>query len=319
MTDRTDMTITLFSHHLTTPTPIAMPAFRVCAALDGALSDDANKTCASDVFEAFLDNFGPDIAYAATSGKSRWTPKLVKPTATKLKRMREVIANGFTTHTGMRLYGPDTNVLGKPAVPFLSITQVYPTFIVIDLAVPHDHPDRDAFAQASDHALRSANLMAGYQGFGFFKSPISGLADNNLPVATDRFRAATMTEWMGNPSCTLWSPRTAGNWPGYEAGITELGWRTYVGRMFTDRITAAPAASLTIEDLPNMKIVTAGPAPIWGDVNADEDITAYKDAYAYLAPVFTSRDMLRSSTLGGIPSYDPARAAVVDGYLNRFA
>lgn len=318
MTDRTDMTITLFSHHLTTPTPIAMPAFRVCAALDGALSDDANKTCASDVFEAFLDNFGPDVAYAATSGKSRWTPKLVKPTATKLKRMREVIANGFTTHTGMRLYGPDTNALGKPAVPFLSITQVYPTFIVIDIAVPHDHPNRDAFAQASDQALRSANLMAGYQGFGFFKSPIGGLADNNFPYVTDRFRSATLGEWMRNPACTQWNKVWEQNKGPYHAGITELGWRTYVGRMFTDRITATPAPSLTIEDLSNMRIVTAGPAPIWGDVNANEDIKAYKDAYAYLAPVFTSRDMLRSSTLGGIPSYDPARAAVVNGYLNRF-
>lgn len=312
------MTITLVSHHATTPTPIALPAFRACAALEGSLSDESNQACASAMFEAFMASFAAEIAYTVTAAKSGKGGKLVKPTDAKITALRQIIADGFTKKSGFRLYGPDTNALGKPALPFLSITQVNPLLILIEAAVPTDHPQTASFAQTADLALRLGNMMAGYQGFGFFKSPISGLQDRYLPDASARFRTAIMNEWMSNPACTQWSKVWEQNKGAYQAGITELGWRTYVGNIFTDRITGTPAPTLTVEDLPKMKVVTAGPAPIWGDVNADEDITAYKDAYAYLAPAFTSRDMLRRSTLGGIPSFDPGRADVVDGYLDRF-
>jgi len=312
------MTITLVSHHATTPTPIAVPAFRVCAALQGSLLDDSNKACASAMFEAFMASFATDIAYTVTAAKSGKGGKLIKPTDAKTNAIREIIADGFTKKSGFRLYGPDTNPLDKPALPFLSITQVNPLLILIEAAVPTDHSQTAPFAQTADLALRLGKMMAGYQGFGFFKSPIGGLQDQYLPDASARFRTAIMNEWMSNPACTQWSKVWEQSKGAYEAGITELGWRTYVGSMFTDRITSTPDPALTVEDLPNMKVVTAGAAPIWGDVNTDEDIAAYKEAYAYLAPAFTSRDMLRRSTLGGVPSYDPGRADVVDGYLDRF-
>lgn len=303
-------------------TPIAVPAFRICLALKGAVTDADNAAALVSITRAFLDQFGDQIGFVALSKASGRPARLTKPTAAKMQAVADLLEAGLDVKTGLRLYGPDTGPLGKPAVPFLSFHQMYPGLIIAELALPPDDPATQAVAAVADQALRDAQVMVGMMGFGFFSAPTGGLDDLYLPPAHNRFRAAIMGRWAASPQTFMWQKIWDQKYGGYRAGLPDMGWRTYVGDTALARLKDPDPdlpAEVTIETTDRVCVVTVGSAPIWGDVNAGEDIASYRAAYAYLAPAFADRVALRPTTLGGVPTHHPARGDVIDSYLDRFA
>lgn len=298
-------------------TPIAEPAFRILAAIDGSLGDPELAGRFAAIAEAFLDRYEPALAFASLPGKNRRPAKPKALSAAVAKSVRTRIIGRFADGAGLRLYGPDTGPLGKPSLPFLSVRGAFPSIILLELAVPAEDTD---LADPIDAALRDLPVRVGMMGLGFFQSPMSGLDDDCLPPAHRRYKAAWMTRWDRHPHTFIWSRPWDQKVGGYEAGLPDMAWRTYVGREFASRVgTPRAQEGLDVELMANGgQVITAGPAPIWGDVNGGEDTSALRAAFTLLKPAFCSPSVLRPATLGGVPSFDPSRADVVNSYLERF-
>lgn len=302
---------------------IAVPALRVCAVLSGTFTAPGNMVMVSGILDAFLRAASNDVAYVVTSKGGRAPARLQTATPAKIDAIRAAIADGFAGLTGFRLYGPDDNPMRVPGLPFLSVTEYHKHHISIEVAVDADSTDRASFLAETDAALRHGAVLAGYQGFGFFKSPLSKANDSALPPAHHRLRVATLGEWgAGNP-LVVWDKVWDAKLGGYAPGLSDMNWRTYVGSEFVARTKDALAtlpAGIRVENTGPTTVVTIGTAPIWGDLNTGEDITAYRQAYAALKPAFCSQVMLRLKTLGGI-QYQRTQADgadKVESYMNRF-
>ncbi len=314
------MTITLNGLIHEGKTPIAVPAFRIGLSLNKGITDPDNAAAIATITRSFIEHFGDAIGFVAINKSGSRPARLTQPTAAKMKKVDELINEGLSEKMGLRLYGPDTGPLGAPAGPFLSVHQQWTTQTILELALPWDHPSAMMLADHVDQAIRSAHVRVGFMGYGFFCAPVGGLEDRYLPPAHERFRAASLGRWAYNSEIFVWDKAVEG-WTGpYRPGLPDMGWRTYVGDPFRERLKD-PAndldPSVVIEQTDRMTVVTAGPQPIWGDVNAGEDISAYRAAYSYLLPAMADRSVLRS-ILGGAGS-SPQRADVIDSYLDRFA
>ncbi len=314
------MTITLNGLIHEGKTPIAVPAFRICFALSKTITDPDNAAAIATITRSFIDHYGDAIGFVAINKSGIRPAKLTQPTAAKMKKVDELLQEGLTEKMGLRLYGPDTGPLAAPAEPFLSVHQSWTIQTILEIALPWEHAATLALADKVDQALRSVHVSVGFMGYGFFSAPVNGLEDRYLPPAHERFRAASLGRWATHPEVYFWRKIVDERLGGYRAGLPDMGWRTYVGDPFRERLKD-PAndldPSVVIEQTDRMTVVTAGPQPIWGDVNAGEDISAYRSAYSYLLPAMADRSVLRS-ILGGAGS-SPQRADMIDSYLDRFA
>ena len=315
------MTITLNGLIHEGKTPIAVPAFRICFALSKTITDPDNAAAIATITRSFIDHYSDAIGFVAINKSGNRPAKLTQPTAAKMKKVDELLHEGLTEKMGLRLYGPDTGPLGKPAAPFLSVHQDWTLHTILELALPWDSAAAMTLAETVDQALRATQVTVGFMGFGFFSAPVQGLDDRHLPAAHERFRAAFLGRWATHPEVFFWRKNVDERLGGYRAGLPDLGWRSYVGDPFRERLKD-PADDLdpnvVIETTDNMTVVTVGSAPMWGDVNAGEDISAYRAAHAYLLPAMADRSVLRGAILGSAGS-SPQRADVIDSYLDRFA
>jgi hypothetical protein len=318
------MTILLNAQIRNNDEPYAVPVFRTDALLDGKLDVPENRHAALALFDAFVARFGSEIAFVAKQGKKAASANLVKATKARITDLRARLAEGLPDHSAIRLYGTDATPLGAPFQPNLLIMQEYFPSTQIEMSVDWNVPDLGEIIAGSDRLLRTTHMRAGYQSMGFQRSPVKWSDDRQFPPATDRFRAAVMgkftpaAEWQAfltDNIVKLWGP--------YTAGIFATGWRTYVGAAFADRLdtsaqklTALADQGVAVEVLPQMTVVTAGPEPIWGDVNKGENVSAYRAAHAFLLPAYCTRKNLARFTLGW-NDRDPERVDMVERYLDR--
>lgn len=323
---------TLFATLRNNDEPIALPCFRIGFVLDGMLDQQANRDTAAAMLNLFDASFGGQLAFMALGGAGGQSSKLRKFSENTLKDWLALIAEGMPKNSGLRLYGTDQNPLGVPFMPFFSLDQDRHPLTRIQICIPWQYDRLSPFSDGIDAIAREAQVRFGYQGFGFARSPVSGFQDRWLPPAFRRFRSTVMGDVLGHEAVLFYSKpyatmrrldqqrkgeKAEKPWD-YEPGIPDMGWRTYVGRAFMDRLAGTARPGVTVDKNDRMMIVTAGSAPIWGDLNQSEDISAWKAAHDFLRPAYASKNVLRAFTLDCDPA-NPTSVEAVEQYLNRFA
>lgn len=305
---------------------IALPCFRVGAVLDGTLDQATSQTAATKIHSLFMDAFAADLKFAVLAPKVERKPtKATKATPKQLSAIQAALRNGMPDNSALRLYGSDENPLGVPFMPYLSISNRLGRMTEIELMIPWDLPELTQFADTVHQALCVAPVRFGYQGMGFGRSKIQSLPDQHLPLAYERFRAAIMGDFNRHPDRLLYrldylvnhsQPSQAGD---YTPGLNDMGWRTYVGADFQGRLgdpDRARAAGVQIDEHATTLTVTAGPEPIWGDINAGEDLTVFAAAYAYLQPAYAEMRFLCKGMWG---DRSPVEKAASQGYFQRLS
>ncbi|WP_085888723.1 hypothetical protein [Pseudooceanicola marinus] len=196
----------------------------------------------------------------------------------------------------------------------------------------------DLMAQV-DAALEGVPVPTGYMGYGFAPRALGVNYVSFVPPAQRRYRCALMMDPVPFSPLVrhdqsfvtmrrLEQKRAAkGRAIGeaglfdYVPGLPDVGCRTYIGGALRDRLAVTSEAlgpDLTIDDRGTFTTLTAGPAPIWGDLNLNEDISAYQAAFAYLEPVMSDWNM-RVRSAPGYSIKDKERVRQAKAYVDRFA
>lgn len=312
--------------------PIALPVFRIGFVLDGMLDQPSCRTAVLAMLDAFTAEYGAQLAYMMLAGTGGKPGKLVAFHTGKLAQWRERIAEGLPRNRGLRLYGTDDNPLAAPFAPFLSLDHDRHPLTRIEICIPWDAQDLLGFSAGIDRIARAAPVRFGFQGYGFAGSPVAGFPERMLPAAFLRYRTALMGDVLGKETCLFYSKpfvtmrrldqqrKGAGGPPyDYQPGIPDMGWRTYIGPAFAGRLSGSPEdARIKVDEQGGIVMVTVGDKPIWGDLNQGEDISAWREAQAFLRPAFCSRNLLGALTLGSDPA-DLASVETAAKYLDRLA
>ena len=299
--------------------PIAVPALRSMVVVDARLARPDMRAAAQRIYAAFEATFGERATVCALQFGAQ-DGRLVLVTPERLAAARDFLAGEASERGRVLRYGRTFEDDVDPSVPFTSIaddgrfTTIRHEFAVED---PHARAALDGVIEA----VRDLPVLWGAQGLGFFLPPhIEGLA-NYLPQSHRRYRAALEIA----PEMVLEGldrERSFHRWKaGEEPGIGDVGWRTLVGRAFHERVPGAPAALDTVADvtfrtMPRFWMVQAGDEPIWGDVNRDEDVSAYRAVASALAPIAFPLGAARAFAFGG-DAYDLEQAERVEGYFTR--
>ena len=307
-------------------TIVARPSFRIAATLDGGYDTDDVKAIAMGVFDAFAARFDGDMAFLTigTNPARPFRPIAASPAKRDELRAALAAATGApkTLHTA-RLYGTDQNPLGVPDMPYLSIAKAGGAHALLDieLALPWDMADLVPFADHIHGLICGGPVRFGYQGFGFHQSTMKFERAAMLPEAHRRFRAALMGAFNPNPNATLFETDSVTRRlrRSYTPGISDVGWRTYVGADYTGQmgdVATAEAAGVQVSPCGAGVCVQAGPAPLWGDVNVNEDVTALTAAFTLLQPAFADQAILMDTLWGG---RRPAEKDASQSYLNKLS
>lgn len=315
------MTIVLNAWGMQHSTPFALPAFRMLVVLKGRFDVEANRKAVLAIFDLFAQRFDDEIAFVATEkfgARSGANP--IKQTPARIKKMRADLEAGMPGITSVKAFGTDQNPTNTPMTPYFRAIHVAKLYSEVEIALPWDLPDLKEFADRADAALAGAAVCTGYQSMGFLKHTQT-FNDKNLPPAFERYKAAVMGNINGNLAFLPFQGDQYVRRKGpYEPGILETGWRTYVGEDYRGKLGSTDGLDqhgVSVEAYPGYTKVTAGPAPIWGDMNAGEDISAYTAAHQFVLPAYCGRDRLIEGTLWG--SKNSAEGCdLAEQYLNRF-
>lgn len=298
---------------------IAVPAFRIFAVVDGDMHGERDRQILTSIYAKFEALFGASANvtsynFPGYTGKIRWAnPKILEDGRSFFQR--ETAQYG----QGIRRYGYALANFKEPALPFFGIEQSN-YFNFLEIALPEDASSTLDFANFVTERLLNVPVICGVMGMGFFLPPYKSSLKFMLGGAIARYKAAIET----SPHMIDEGIRREGSayrWkPGEQPGIADIGWRTFIGSEFWDRL-AEPAELLktprvTIEKSDSVLCITAGEQPIWGDVNKGEDISAYKAVARYLAPVRIPEGCMKAFGFGG--GLTPDHADKVEAYLTRF-
>lgn len=298
--------------------PIAVPAFRIIAILDGDIHDSSNRpglTRAYELFEAAFDDAADMASYNFPGHKG----KLRKITAALKKNGRDFFARAETRYgEGLRRYGHARADFEEPALPFFGVEQrSYECFLELDL--PADDPRILSLAEEIAVELGRTRTIWAVMGMGFFLPPYKSSLAFMLGQSPARYRTSIDI----SPSMVTDGLRREGSahrWKeGEQPGIPDLGWKTFIGREFWPRIPDVIAVlrakpGITMKQLEDALLITAGDKPIWGD--ADEDISAYNTVAKHLSPIAYPVEAGKAFLFGG-DTYDARHVARVEAYLAR--
>ncbi len=276
--------------------PLARPVFRSAVVLDGMLDRPENHAAAQAVLVAFLARFAEDVRFTATARMKPGMFKLAKASAKRIQTVRDLMAGDMGAHYGIHLDGTDQNGIDVPLEPMLSITHLPYPITVIEMLLPWDAPDLVALADGFAATMDGVSVRMGLQGMAFAYSRFRRGDSLTAPATHLRYQAAMMGEFAPYPTRTLIQLASSIRHYGhFTLGVTDTGWRTFVGQAFRDRLGALDglaAQDVTATERPGHTILTAGAAPIWGDVNVAEDIGPYRAAHAALRPAYADRKAL---------------------------
>ncbi len=299
--------------------PIAVPAFRIIAIIDGDIHADRNRKILASIYAKFEALFGEranvsSYNFTGYTGKIRWTnPKIIEDG-------RSFFENQSTEYgEGLRRYGYALDSFKEPALPFFGVEQ-RSYFNFLEIAIPEDNNAAMDFANFVTEQLIKAPVISGVMGMGFFLPPYKSSLQFMMGGTTARYRAAIDV----TPDMLMDGLRKEGSayrWkPGERPGICDIGWRTFVGIEFWDRLPDHSELNKTldvqVEKSGGVLCITAGDRPIWGDLNMGEDIGAYKAVARYLAPIRMPHGALEAFAFGGTGT--PEQKDKVEAYLTRF-
>lgn len=300
-------------------TPSAVPAFRILAIIDGDIHATPARDILGRIYQKFEELYGKgsgDVSYNFPGHRG----KIRKANAKLLEEGRKFFQREATEYgEGLRRYGYALEEFGHPGIPFFGVEQ-RSYFHFLDIALPEDTAAIVEFADFVTAELLNAPVITGVMGMGFFLPYHNSSLKFLLGGKVERYRAAIeITLDMAYDG--IRTEGSAYRWKAGELpGIADIGWRTLVGAEFWDRLPdpeRLPSGSdVTIEKSAGVLCLTAGEGPIWGDVEADEDISAYQAVASYLAPVRMPEGCLQAFGFGG--GMTSGHEAKVHAYFHRF-
>lgn len=298
---------------------IATPAFRMLGWIEGNLSDPASHAAVMAVFEAFVARWG-DRLDRVRLADSTTNHEPVAWNAADMRTWLESVSDGAMTARGL---GPVDAGMDLEVPPQIRLEQAN-GFVLVEASVPPDSFDATLAAEIAG-ALRTPRLFCAVQGYGFYLPDTLDSFRSSLPQSYPRYRTAIEVpvgakDGLRRLMSGKWPVGAYAKIPDAKGGITDIGWRTIIGEQYRDRLAPVKAADLhpdvTVEDADGILTLTAGPAPIWGDVNAGEDIAAYRSVARYLRPAMIDPRIAYRSLFGSKDHTAEDRESV-EGYLRR--
>lgn len=297
----------------------AEPAFRVLAYISGSMNDPANSAALIRLFDLFMQRYAGDLmALLMRDVGIQPRPRSVTPeTVAAIRQWLGTTTKVFGA--SLRANAPPTDDLNAPRIPHLRFDEDDQK-VLVELSVPYENPDLVAFADAATDILTTVPLICAVMGMGFHMPAGVDSRSFILPCTTARYRAA-IEILLTNPRDGITLEGSAFRWarhPTVKPGVADIGWRTIVGAPFMERLPGLSVdAPATLAMSNGMAVLTAGPAPIWGDVNAAEDIDAYRAVARALTSVRFPREVALKGFFGGAEG-NPEHVERLDAYLARF-
>lgn len=296
--------------------PVAVPAFRSIAIVDGAIHASAIAPHIRKLYALFEARFGKSANetsynFLGYTGKIRpATPRILNDGRAYLDR-----DDGTQYGEGLRRYGRALADFPHPGLPFFGVEQRSDVFF-LETAIPQDAIDLHDFVAEMSATLMELPTISGAMGMGIFLPPHHSSLSFLLSANSDRHRAAFNT----NADMTAPALRREGSpvrWkPGEEPGIADIGWRTFVGREYWDRIERVLAAlatepGISIERSGHLLAITAGDRPIWGSPDEAEGLRAFQAVARALKPLRQPLGVAQTLWFGGgvIDDHDDLVAA----------
>jgi hypothetical protein len=297
----------------------AEPAFRILCYVPGSMNDAGTSAALLRLFDLFMARYGHMLfALALRDQGIQPVPQAV--TDETVGFMRGWL--GTTTKVfgaSLRANAPPTDDLNAPRMPHLRFDEGNAK-VLVELAIPHDDRELMGFADAVTAILTSVPLICAVMGMGFHMPSGFDSRAFILPRTTPRYPAA-IEILLTNPRDGIALEGSAfpfKRYPAVKPGIADIGWRTIVGAAFMDRLPGLRVdAPVTLAMVNGMAVLTAGAAPIWGDVNAGEDISAYQAVARALTPVQFPREAALKGFFGGAEG-NAEHVDRLDAYLMRF-
>jgi hypothetical protein len=194
---------------------------------------------------------------------------------------------------------------GSVAPPHLRFEQTARTAI-IQIELPPEDTGLVAFADQTTAALAGLPVIWGAMGFGLYQPVSLDSLIWMLPRITPRYRCALEVQpSQVEPGLQrIESYAFYTKFPNLKGGVGDIGWRNLIGQPFLDRLPALTddvqaQPAVTLRRFDHFAELTAGPGPVWGDVNAAEDISAWLAVVQLLQPVLPEWDFVRNRLFGG--------------------
>jgi len=300
---------------------IAQPAFRVLLYCDGSLNDSANAAGVTKLFDLFLKHYGTEAAWLAIADEAR--PMRPKPLdAAGVADARQWLNTPDKKFPATcRMVGPISDDTANVTVPAFRVDEYRVVFL--DMSVPDD-PDRAvSFADTATPIIREMPVIASIMGMGFYLPVALESLKNFLPRAFVRYRTA-IEFTVDSATMGIRKTEEGFRWDdnkGVEPGIPDIGWRTIIGPEFISRLpeldSLSGARDVAYDRTGDVAVMTAGPAPVFGDIDRGEDIAPYRAVARALKPVRYPVEVAVGSLFGN-QKYDLEGRDRVAAYLNRF-
>lgn len=299
---------------------IAQPAFRILAWLDGSLNDPANAAMGEASLRAFLRYHRDDVGLIAIADKLR-QPNPVFPDDAAINDAIQWLHTPDKVFAATLRMNGDSNVeLGYPAVPHFRIDEDV-GLVMLEMSLPIDSTRNVNIADAVTQILATAPLRAAVMGLGLYQpSRLSSLI-TYMPRAFQRYRCALEVQLTG-PRDGIRKDRSAFDYAKnthVQPGLPDIGWRSLIGAPFAARLPKGQPehAHVDITRTDNdVTVLTAGPLPIWGDVNEGEDTSAYSAVAQWLETLRYPVPIALNSLFGS-QGADPRGADRVEAYVRR--
>jgi hypothetical protein len=300
--------------------PVAEACFRSLLWFRGTLDDPDMAGFASDLAGWFWRTHGHQVGLIQVASKTisgrprRPGPEVLADVGKWIKE------KGKPDAAEIQMQGPDVYDEGPARVPWLHLSG-NSGVVLAEVCLAHDLPDLNAHADAMAALADRPGLICGLQGMGYYLPYEKHSVVSVLPRASSRYKAA-IEILLNDPLDGLTAENLGFYWddpPDLLPGLPDIGWRTILGPALAARVGTLPEQpGVTVERGAHCVALTAGPRPIWGDVNAAEDISAFRAVAAALAPIAMPRTVTDSRYFTGDPD-DADHMDRLDAYLARFA
>lgn len=286
-------------------TVYAQPTFRVIVVVDMPLSAAPMRQAMHHVLDLFTDAAGARLTLSAHSGGKVKSLKPKAMSANVMQKARTLIDDAaWEWPSTLRFYGQVEDPYPSVAPPHLRFEQFAETSL-IQIELPPDGDELIAFADHVTTALRDLPVLWGVMGFGMFQLETDDSLIWMLPRVTPRYKCAIEVQ----PNFARSLLRRVRHMDELRLNqdpvmaLPDLGWRTLVGSVFYDRLPnladLASVPKVTLDRATNFVAVTAGNAPVWGDVNLAEDIAPFREVGRALHPVRPAWERTKNALFGG--------------------
>lgn len=289
---------------------IGFAAFRITLFLNGQIGANTNTSA----YKQLLSDLDK-VADFKSGTKSLNLPdkKTSKVTATKAQDLQDVeesIGLVWPRDEGFRFYGNEVPHGVHPVgLPYVSLEQInFPNyddddafhFHFLDIALSKEHEGFHEFLNIVEAFLPHVEVCYGYAGYGFFILPAREGANADVIPVLETHRAALafmprrILEALKRTSATG-SDRMQVDLRHVQPGIPDIGWKTWVGpeywdRIDLDRIESAASEAIAINRTEKLLTLTAGSEPLWG--KEGDDLSPYREVAKLLRPIRVDSELV---------------------------